>query len=263
MDLGLNGKVIIITGPTKGLGPAITLAFAREGCKLVLASRDLDAIESIAMKTEGGGGIALPVRCDITKPHETDRMAELAVQHFGHIDGLINVASDTGPIGDATWNTSPEEFEHTMQVNLLGCFNTMRAVLPRMIARRYGKIVNVGGTYGMRARAGRMAYSASKWGLRGVTKSAAIEAGQHNINVNFVAPGMVDDERFRTKWIPEAMDKYGLDEAQAEVRHAEEYAMRRITTVNDVANACLFLASDVSRQITGVDLPVDGGWASL
>jgi 3-oxoacyl-[acyl-carrier protein] reductase len=263
MDLGLRGRVVIVTGPAKGLGPAITLAFANEGCKLVLASRDLDAIEAIAMKTEGLGGRALPVRCDVTVPAETDRMAELAVQHFGQIDALINVASDTGPIGDATWNTSPEEFEHTMQVNLLGCFNTMRAVLPRMIARRYGKIINVGGTYGMRGRAGRMAYSASKWGLRGVTKSAALEAGPHNINVNFVAPGMVDDERFRNKWIPEAMAKFGLDAHQAEERHAQEYALRRISSDMDVANACLFLASDVSRQITGVDLPVDGGWAAL
>lgn len=263
MDLGLRGKVVIVTGPAKGLGPAITQAFAREGCRLVLASRDLEAIDAIAMKTEGLGGQALPVRCDVTVPAETDRMAELAIQQYGQIDVLVNVASDTGPIGDATWNTSPEEFEHTMQVNLLGCFNTMRAVLPRMISRRYGKIVNVGGTYGMRARAGRMAYSASKWGLRGVTKSAALEAGAHNINVNLVAPGMVDDERFRSLWIPEAMRKSGLDEAEAEERQAEEYALRRITTDLDVANACLFLASDVSKQITGVDLPVDGGWAAL
>jgi 3-oxoacyl-[acyl-carrier protein] reductase len=263
MDLGLNGKVIVITEPAKGLGPAITLAFAKEGCKLVLAGRDVEAIEAIVMHTEGMGAKALAVRCDVTKPADADRMAELAVQRFGQIDALINVASDTGPIGDATWNTSPEEFEHTMQVNLLGCFNTMRAVLPRMISRRYGKIINVGGTYGMRGRAGRMAYSASKWGLRGVTKSAALEAGPHNINVNFVAPGMVDDERFRNKFIPEAMTKYGLDAREAEERHAQEYALRRISTDMDVANACLFLASDVARQITGIDLPVDGGWASL
>jgi NAD(P)-dependent dehydrogenase (short-subunit alcohol dehydrogenase family) len=263
MDLGLRGKVIVITGPAKGLGPAITKAFAQEGCRLVLASRDVEAISSVVMVAEGMGAKAFAVRCDVTKPHETDRMAELAVQQFGQIDALINVASDTGPIGDATWNTSPDEFEHTMQVNLLGCFNTMRAVLPRMIARRYGKVVNVGGTYGMRGRAGRMAYSASKWGLRGVTKSAALEAGPHNINVNFVAPGMVDDEHFRRKWIPEAMRKFGVDAEQAEQRHAEEYALRRISTDMDVANACLFLCSDVARQITGVDLPVDGGWAAL
>ena len=80
-----------------------------------------------------------------------------------------------------------------------GCFNTMHAVLPAMMAQRYGKIVNVGGTFGMRGRAGRMAYSASKWGLRGITKSFALEVGQYNINVNYVAPGMVDGPRFRDK----------------------------------------------------------------
>jgi len=139
----------------------------------------------------------------------------------------------------------------------------MRAVLPQMIARRAGKIVNVGGTFGMRGRAGRMAYSASKWGLRGITKSTAIEAGPYNINVNCVAPGMVDGARFREKVIPSLMQAKGVSETEAVTKHAEEYALGRISEAEDVANACLFLASDVSRQITGVDLPVDGGWAAL
>jgi 3-hydroxybutyrate dehydrogenase len=115
----------------------------------------------------------------------------------------------------------------------------------------------------MRGRAGRMAYSASKWGLRGVTKSTAIEAGAFNVNVNCVAPGMVDGPRFRTKVIPEVARKRGISEEEAVAQHAEEYALRRISTAEDVAAACLFLASDVSRQITGIDLPVDGGWAAL
>jgi 3-oxoacyl-[acyl-carrier protein] reductase len=132
-----------------------------------------------------------------------------------------------------------------------------------MIARRYGKIINVGGTFGMRGRAGRTAYSASKWGLRGLTKSTAIEVGPHNINVNLVAPGMVDGERFRKKVIPDMMRRLNCTEDQAVARHAEDYALRRISQDRDVAMACLFLASDLARQITGVDLPVDGGWAAL
>ena len=132
-----------------------------------------------------------------------------------------------------------------------------------MIAQRYGKIVNVGGTFGMRGRAGRMAYSASKWGLRGITKSFALEAGPHNINVNCVAPGMVDGPRFRDKVCADMARRLGITAAEAAERLAGEYALKRISTDADIAHACLFLASDVSRQITGVDLPVDGGWAML
>jgi NAD(P)-dependent dehydrogenase (short-subunit alcohol dehydrogenase family) len=141
--------------------------------------------------------------------------------------------------------------------------NTMRACLPAMIDQKDGKIVNVGGTFGMRGKAGRLAYSASKWGLRGITKSFALEAGPHNINVNCVAPGMVDGPRFRGKVVPEMAARLGITEDEAVEKHAADYALRRVSTGEDVANACLFLASDLSRQITGVDLPVDGGWAML
>jgi 3-oxoacyl-[acyl-carrier protein] reductase len=139
----------------------------------------------------------------------------------------------------------------------------MRSVLPAMIEQRYGKIVNVGGTFGMRGRAGRMAYSASKWGLRGITKSFALEVGLYNINVNCVAPGMVDGPRFREKVCAEMAKRLKITVEEAMERHAQDYALKRVTTDVDVANACLFLASDASRQLTGIDLPVDGGWAML
>jgi 3-oxoacyl-[acyl-carrier protein] reductase len=99
--------------------------------------------------------------------------------------------------------------------------------------------------------------------LRGLTKSAAIEAGPHNINVNYIAPGMVDGTRFHTKVIPQIMEKRGISREEAELSLTSEYALRRISKDSDVANACLFLASDASRQITGVDLPIDGGWAMI
>ena len=159
--------------------------------------------------------------------------------------------------------TTPEEFDDIIKLNMNGAFHTMRSVLPTMIAQRYGKIVNVGGTFGMRGRAGRMAYSASKWGLRGITKSFALEVGQYNINVNCVAPGMVDGPRFRDKVCADMAKRLNISIDEAMERHAAEYALKRVTVDADVANACLFLSSDVSRQITGIDLPVDGGWAML
>jgi len=128
-----------------------------------------------------------------------------------------------------------------------------------MIERRYGKIVNVGGTFGLRGRAGRSAYSASKWGLRGITKSAALEGGPYNVNVNAVCPGMVDGPRF-ARVCGELAQRRGISVDEARAEHEAEYALRRISTGEDVANAVVFLSSDRSRQITGQDLAVDGGW---
>jgi NAD(P)-dependent dehydrogenase (short-subunit alcohol dehydrogenase family) len=263
MDLGLKGRVAVITGPAKGMGAAVSKAFAHEGCRLALIGRDVSAIEPVAAEITQSGGEAIVVPCDVTNTTACDNAARAAQDKFGRIDILVNVAGGSGPIGKTGAQTTHDEFDEIVTLNMGGCFNTMHAVLPAMMAQRYGKIVNVGGTFGMRGRAGRMAYSASKWGLRGITKSFALEVGQHNINVNYVAPGMVDGPRFRDKVCADMAKKLNITVEEAAERHAAEYALRRVTTDNDVANACLFFASDVSRQITGADLPVDGGWAAL
>jgi 3-oxoacyl-[acyl-carrier protein] reductase len=264
MDLNLKNKIVIITGPAKGMGAAISLAFAREGAHLVLAGRDTAAIEPVATAARSLGVQVLITACDVTSDADTNRLQQAAARlGNGRIDILVNVAGGSGPIGKTGWETTAEEFDQIVDLNMRGCFNTMRAVLPTMIAQREGRIVNVGGTFGMRGRAGRMAYSASKWGLRGITKSFALEAGPHGINVNCVAPGMVDGPRFRDKVCADMAEKLGITVEQAAEKHAADYALRRVSTDADVANACLFLASDAARQITGVDLPVDGGWAML
>ena len=263
MDLQLKGKVAVITGPAKGMGRAVTLAFAAEGADLVLAGRDTAAIDPVAEEARALGVRAIVANCDMTVAAECDATAKAALEAFGRIDILVNVAGGSGPIGKTGWETTPEEFDQIIDLNMKGSFNTMRAVLPAMIAQKSGKVVNVGGTFGMRGRAGRMAYSASKWGLRGITKSFALEAGPHNININCVAPGMVDGPRFREKVCANMARTLGISLEEAMTRHAADYALRRVTLDTDVANACLFLASDASRQITGVDLPVDGGWAML
>jgi NAD(P)-dependent dehydrogenase (short-subunit alcohol dehydrogenase family) len=263
MDLQLKDKVTLITGPAKGMGAAITLAFAREGAKLVLAGRDTAAIEPVAAEARALGVEAIVVPCDLTKSEQTEALAAAALKAFGRIDVLVNVAGGSGPIGKTGWETTTDEFNEIVELNMTGCFNTIHAVLPSMIERRSGKVVNVGGTFGLRGRAGRTAYSASKWGLRGITKSFALEAGPYNINVNNVAPGMVDGPRFREKVCANMAEKLGITLEEAMTRHAADYALKRVSTDTDIANACLFMASEVSKQITGVDLPVDGGWAAL
>ena len=264
MKLNLDGKIAMITGPAKGMGAAITIAFAAEGAKLALLGRDVAAIEPVATEVKKMGGQAIIVPCDLTDAAQCDVAAQKTREAYGdRIDILVNVAGGSGPVGKTGVETTPQEFDEIVTLNMNGCFHTMRSVLPTMIAQRYGKVVNVGGTFGMRGRAGRMAYSASKWGLRGITKSFALEVGQYNINVNNVAPGMVDGPRFRDKVCADMAKRLGITLEEAMERHAADYALKRVTEDADVANACLFLASDVSRQLTGVDLPVDGGWAML
>jgi len=263
MDLKLKERVALITGPAKGMGAAISQAFAAEGVCLALAGRDTAAIAPVAAEVKAAGASAIIVPCDLTDAAECERAAEATKQVFGRIDILVNVAGGSGPIGKTGVQTTPQEFDDIVTLNMNGCFHSMRSVLPMMIEQRYGKIVNVGGTFGMHGRAGRMAYSASKWGLRGITKSFALEVGPYNINVNCVAPGMVDGPRFREKVCAEMAKRLKITIEEAVERHAQDYALKRVTTDVDVANACLFLASDVSRQLTGVDLPVDGGWAML
>src|SRR5471032_1852457 len=263
MKLNLDGRVAMITGPAKGMGAAITKSFAAEGAKLALIGRDTAAIEPVAAEVKSAGAQAIIVPCDLTDAAQCDVAAAKTRETFGRIDIPVNVAGGSGPVGKPGVETTPEEFDDIIKLNMNGCFHTMRSVLPTMIAQRYGKIVNVGGTFGMRGRAGRMAYSAWKWGLRGITKSFALEVGQYNINVNNVAPGMVDGPRFRDKVCADMAKRLGITLEEAMERHAADYALKRVTNDADVANACLFLASDASRQITGIDLPVDGGWAML
>ena len=255
----LAGKTALITGPAKGMGRAITLALAGEGADVILAGRDLDPIKLVAGEVESLGRTALVSRCDVTDPADVEATVAAGIAAFGRIDILVNVAGGTGPLGKSGIETSPEEFDQIIELNLKGCFLTMRAVLPGMVAGGGGKIVNVGGTFGMRGRAGRLSYSSSKWGLRGLTKSFALEVGPDNINVNCVAPGMVDGPRFQSV-CSEMAARLGITLEEARAKHAEDYALRRVSTDADIADAVLFFASDRSRQITGQDLAVDGGW---
>lgn len=264
MDLELAGKVALITGPAKGMGAAITLGFAAEGADLVLLGRDLGAIAPVAERARGFGVRVLVLPCDVTDGAAVAKAVNEAAHAFdGRLDILVNVAGGTGPIGKTGVETSAAEFDEIVHLNLRGPFNMIHAAAPHMQRRSGGKLVNVGGTFGMRGRALRLAYSSSKWGLRGLTKSFALELGPDNINVNCVAPGMVEGTRFRDKVVPQVAATHGLSLEDAARKHAEDYALRRISTDADIAAAVLFLASDVARQITGVDLPVDGGWAAL
>jgi 3-oxoacyl-[acyl-carrier protein] reductase len=256
----LQGQVGLVTGPAKGMGAAVTRALAAAGADLLLVARDTAAVQPLADELRATGRRIALAACDITREADVAEAMQVAATTFGgRIDFLVNIAGGSGPLGRPFWENTLPEFEQIMTLNVTGCFLTMRAVMPGMIARGRGRIVNVGGTFGLRGRAGRAAYSASKWGLRGLTKSAALEAGPHGITVNCVCPGMVEGERF-DRVRTDMAERLGITPDEARDRMAAEYALKRISTGEDVAGAVLFLLGEHARQITGQDIAVDGGW---
>ena len=257
----LAGRVAIVTGAGKGMGSTIATTLAREGADLMLCGRDLAALGKVSAEMRSLGRRAHLARCDVSNASDVDAMVSDTLRALGgRIDILVNAAGGTGPVERSTLDTAPHEFDDVVAVNMRGVYLTIRAVLPTMMAQRYGKIVNVGGTWGLHGRALRMAYSASKWGLRGITKSVALEVGPCNINVNNVCPGIVEGPRventFRIK-----SQRAGKPIDQVRKESEAEYALRRFSTAQDVANVIAFLCTDKSRQITGQDIAVDGGWA--
>ena len=261
------GKVCAITGPPKGMGETSMRGCAAKGCRLALWGCDLSAIEPLAANLAARGTEAIVSGGnvpDVTDGAACRTAADAALARFGRIDILVAVVEGTGPIGKSGLETTEEEFDQIVDLTLRGVFNAILAVASAMVRQGSRLIVAVGRTFGISGCAGRLAYSACKWELRGTVKSFALESGPHGIAVNTVAPGMVDVPRFQEKVCWELAARLGIAEEEAAQRHAEDYALRRISAAEDVAQACLFLASErAARQITGVDLPVDGGWAML
>jgi len=256
----LANKTGIITGPAKGMGQAISETLAREGADLVLAGRDTGAIEKVAANIRAMGRKAEIIKTDVTDPKQVEAMVARAAKLFeGRIDILVNVAGVTGPIETPVWEIEPEDFEMVLRANVFGTFLPIKYTLPYMVQRKSGKIVNIGGTSGLRGYRYRTAYSASKWAVRGVTRTVALDVGEYNINVNVVCPGIVQTPRM-DKLCEEKAKKRGWTFDEVYQEYVEDMALKRVTEPQDVANAVLFLTSEESRQLSGHEIAVDGGW---
>ena len=255
----LQNQMAIVTGAAKGMGRAISLRLAGEGAHLTLAAREVPPLETLAREVEALGRRALVVPTDVREETSVRAMVERALETFGQIDILVNTAGITGPIETPVQEVKVEEWDEVLAVNLRGTFLCVKHVLPTMLARRSGKIVNIAGTSGLRGYKLRAAYSSSKWAVRGFTRTVALEAGPYNVNVNCVAPGIVGGDRM-DKLCREKARKHGWTPEQVYQEYVNEMALRRVTTPEDVASAVVFLCSDESRNMTGQTITVDGGW---
>ena len=250
----LSGKVAIVTGGGTGIGRGIALKFAQAGADVVVASRRLPVIEKAAEEVRALGRRSLAVQTDVSKKTDVDNLIQKAMDEFGVIDIFVNNAAGGGPGHRAPIVEMTEEFwDIGIDITLKGVFSCTQAVLPHMMKRRYGKIINIASLSGRgRTHVGDGYYGPAKAGVIQLTKVAAMEAGPYGINVNCIAPGYIVTEKTFTPERRKAAEKYDRDVKKQTV-------LGRAGKPEDIANLALFLASDEASFITGQLICCDGG----
>lgn len=244
--LNLEGKSAIVTGGSIGIGAAIAVKLAECGANVALNYRKhREEAETILHRIVQMGRQGLLVQADISNFPDAAKMAAAVTNAFGKIDILVNNAGINWD--GVIWKMTEEQWDHVLDINLKGCFNYIRAVAPLFRDQQSGKIINITSINGLRGKFGQSNYSASKAGIIGLTKTVARELGKYGINVNAVAPGLIETDMMKN--------------ADETVRSAalEDIVLKRIGQPEDIANVVAFLCSDLARHITGEVIKVDGG----
>jgi 3-oxoacyl-[acyl-carrier protein] reductase len=242
----LEGKNVIITGASRGIGRGIAKIFAEQGANVAFtySSSEGPAIE-LEKELAGTGVKAKAYKSNAASFSEADKLVATILEDFGGIDVLINNAGITKD--NLLMRMSEEDFDAVIEVNLKSVFNMTKAVQRTMLKQRKGSIINMSSVVGVKGNAGQTNYAASKAGMIGFTKSVALELGSRNIRCNAIAPGFIETEMTQN-----------LDEKTVQ-GWRDAIPLKRGGTPEDIANACLFLASDMSGYITGQVINVDGG----
>jgi 3-oxoacyl-[acyl-carrier protein] reductase len=246
ITLNLEGKSAIVTGGSIGIGASIAVKLAECGANVALNYRKhREEAEAVLQTIVQMGRKGLLVQADISNFEDAAKMVKTVTDEFGKVDILVNNA---GVNWDGViWKMTEEQWDQVMDINLKGYFNYIRAVAPLMRDQSSGKIVNITSINGLRGKFGQSNYSAAKAGIIGLTKSVARELGKYGINVNAVAPGLIETDMMKN--------------AEESVRSAalEDIVLKRIGQPEDVAYLVAFLCTDMARHITGEVIKVDGG----
>ena len=257
----LKDKVAIVTGGGTGIGRAIAVTFASEGAKVVVAARTLSRLEEVAEDIKSRGGEAKAIQTDVSDEKQVQQMVAQTLNEYGKIDVLVNNHAGGGGGGNVV-DMNLDGWNETLAINLTGTMLCAREVLKTMIPRKSGSIINIGSVAGMYGVPGLSAYSASKWGVIGLTQTLSIEAGEYNIRVNSISPAATKTDRFENPQKARA-DALAIpfEELMSEI--LTHYSLKRIADPSELAAAALFLASDDSSAITGHNLVVSCGFHAL
>jgi NAD(P)-dependent dehydrogenase (short-subunit alcohol dehydrogenase family) len=254
----LKGKVALVTGGSSGIGRATALAFAREGAKVVVANRRLQAGEETVSMIRQNGGDATFVQTDVSKASEVEELVKVAVQTYGRLDCALNNAGTDEGFGPRLADISEQDFDYQLGVNLKGVWLCMKYELSQMLKQGGGVIVNMSSLNGLGGAANASLYSAAKHGVMGLTKSAALEYAPQNIRVNVICAGAFD-----TPMLDRVFERAAPgNPKQVEALYSSMVAMRRIGKPEEAAEAVLWLCSDASSYVTGASLIVDGGMSA-
>lgn len=242
----LSGKVAVVTGSSRGIGAGIAQALASQGARVVVNHRDSAAgAEEVVAAIRAAGGEASVIQADVSKAAEAQRLIKDTIAAYGQLDILVNNAGTTRDM--VIMMLKDEDWDLVIRTNLYSTYYCSKAAVRAMMKRRQGRIINITSVVGLAGQAGQTNYSASKAGIIGFTKSLAKEVGSRGITVNAVAPG----------YVPTALTDVLGDEAKAAA--IEATPLKRLGTVEDIAAAVVYLASDEAAFVTGQVLTVDGG----
>jgi NAD(P)-dependent dehydrogenase (short-subunit alcohol dehydrogenase family) len=243
----MAGQVAIVTGASRGIGATTARAFAQAGASVVLAARSEQALKTLADEISAAGGRALAIPTDVSNAESVRCLVEGTLEAFGRLDAAVNNAADVGqglmPLADV----AVEDYDRMISVTLRGVFLSMKYEIPAMLGSGGGSIVNMASAAGLRAVGGLAGYVSSKFGVIGLTRTAALDYGNRGIRVNALAPGPI---------LTEQLQRAG---AQAADQAAGSVPVRRVGRPEEVAAAAVWLCSPSSSFVTGVTLPIDGG----
>ncbi len=245
IQIDLKGKAAVVTGSARGIGKGIARRLADAGASVVISDINAEAANATAQEFTAAGLTAKACACDISKADQADALVEFCVQNFGAIDILVNNAGITKDT--LLLRMKQEQWDAVIAVNLTGTFVCTQAAFKKMFRAQSGSIINISSLVGEHGNAGQANYAASKAGVIGFTKSVALEGASRNVRCNAIAPGFIKTDM--TDAIPEAI--------REEMK--KKIPLQRIGLPEDIANGCLFLASDLASFITGHVLDINGG----